>query len=64
MGPILWHSISNKKLGTVETSSVLGSEELIAMKTTTEAAGRLRYKIHMMGIEVNEPKKSIVKTWR
>ncbi len=49
MAPILWHS---KKQGTIETS-VFGAE-FIAMKTATEAARGLRYKLRMMGIEVEE----------
>jgi hypothetical protein len=50
MAPILWHS---KKQGTIETS-VFGAE-FVAMKTATEAARGLRYKLRMMGIEVEEP---------
>jgi hypothetical protein len=50
MSPILWHS---KKQGTVETS-VFGAE-FVAMKAATEAARGLRYKLRMMGIEVDEP---------
>ena len=50
MAPILWHS---KKQGTIETS-VFGAE-FVAMKTATEAARGLRYKLRMMGIEVDEP---------
>ena len=50
MAPILWYS---KKQGTVETS-VFGAE-FVAMKTATEAARGLRYKLRMMGIEVDEP---------
>jgi hypothetical protein len=50
MAPVLWYS---KKQGTVETS-VFGAE-FIAMKTATEAARGLRYKLRMMGIEVEDP---------
>jgi hypothetical protein len=51
MLPILWHS---KKQGTVETS-VFGAESVAIMKAATEAARGLRYKLRMMGIEVDEP---------
>ncbi len=51
MSPILWHS---KKQGTVE-KLVFGAEFVLAMKTATEAARGLRYKLWMMGIEVDEP---------
>jgi hypothetical protein len=50
MAPILWYS---KKQGTIETS-VFGAE-FVAMKVATEAARGMRYKLRMMGIEVNEP---------
>jgi hypothetical protein len=51
MSPILWHS---KKQGTVLETSVFGAE-FVAMKAATEAARGLRYKLRMMGIEVDEP---------
>ena len=50
MAPILFYS---KKQGTVETS-VFGAES-VAMKIGIEASRGLRYKLRMMGIEVNEP---------
>jgi hypothetical protein len=50
MAPILWFS---KKQGTVETS-VFGAE-FVAMKAATEAARGLRYKLRMMGIEIDDP---------
>ncbi len=53
MSPILlWHS---KKQGTVETS-VIGADEFVAIKAaSTKAAHGLRYKLRMMGIEVDKP---------
>ena len=48
MAPIMWHS---KKQGSIETSS-FGSE-LSAMKTCIEMVEGLRYKLRMMGIEVD-----------
>ena len=48
MAPITWHS---KKQGSIETSS-FGSE-LSAMKTCIEMVEGLRYKLRMMGIEVD-----------
>jgi hypothetical protein len=50
MAPIMWYS---KKQGTIE-SSVFGAE-FVAMKVATEAARGIRYKLRMMGIEVNDP---------
>jgi hypothetical protein len=50
LSPILWYS---KKQGTIETS-VFGAE-FVAMKVAVEAARGMRYKLRMMGIEVNEP---------
>lgn len=50
MAPVLWYS---KRQGTIE-SSVFGAE-FVAMKTATEAARGLRYKLRMMGIEVPLP---------
>jgi hypothetical protein len=50
MAPILWFS---KKQGTIETS-VFGAE-FVAMKQATEAARGLRYKLRMMGIEIDGP---------
>jgi hypothetical protein len=50
MAPVLWYS---KRQGTIE-SSVFGAE-FVAMRTATEAARGLRYKLRMMGIEVPLP---------
>jgi hypothetical protein len=46
--PIIWYS---KQQNTVETST-FGSE-FIALKTAVEVIEGLRYKIHMMGIELD-----------
>jgi hypothetical protein len=50
MAPILWFS---KKQGTIE-SSVFEAES-VAMKVATEAARGIRYKLRMMGIEIDCP---------
>ena len=48
--PIQWYS---KKHGSIE-SSTFGSE-FVAMKSLSEANRGLRYKLRMMGVEVNRP---------
>ena len=48
--PILWHS---KRQNTVE-SSTFGSE-FIVMRTAVEMVKGLRYKLRMMGVEIEGP---------
>jgi hypothetical protein len=48
--PIVWYS---KRQGTIETS-VFGAE-FVAMRTGFEATRSLRYKLRMMGIQLEEP---------
>ena len=48
MAPIVWHS---KKQSTIETS--MFGAEFVAMKQGMEALQGLRYKLRMMGVQIN-----------